>query len=302
MTAVAASTDTRSRAIEFGAAAALHVALVGGLSLALLAPPKPPPPPPASMDVTIADDVGLTASAPQSETPPAPSQAPDLGPPDDSAPPAPSVEPEPAPAKPQPAEPAPAPKPAEVAKPQPVRKVAPAPPQPARPQARPAPSGALARVVGQGSGATPGAKIDRPRGSTLGGVISGLGATPTPSRSTTPQGATMTGPARADIGSRIADQIRPCGLRQSLNAPGVDRIRVIVVLSFDRDGTFSAAPRIARLEGVDGDNERYADQVRQRALAVFNDQRCQPIRGLPADLYDVPGGWRNYTIGFRLPG
>ncbi|MBS0479370.1 MAG: cell envelope biogenesis protein TolA, partial [Proteobacteria bacterium] len=116
MTAMAAPSFNRSRAIEFGASAAIHAVLIAGLSVVLLSPPKPPPPP-APMDVTIADDVGLVATAPQNETPPAQSQAPDLGAPEDAAPAAPA--PEPVPAKPKPAEAAPAPKPAEVAKPQP---------------------------------------------------------------------------------------------------------------------------------------------------------------------------------------
>lgn len=305
MTTIAASPMLRpergsaqkDRGIEFAVSVALHVLVFAGLSTVLLVP-RAPPPPPAPMDVTIADDVGLQASAPQSLAPPAQSQAPDLGAPEDAAPAAPA--PELAPAKPRPAEAAPAPKPAELAKPQPARK--PAPPQPAKPQTRPAPSGALAGIVGRGSGATPGANTARPRGSTLGSVMSGVGATASQSKSTVPQ-ATMTGAAKASINSKIAQQIQPCALNHKLPpTPGIDRVRVVVNLSFARDGNLSAPPQIVRIEGLNADTERYADLVRRSALATFSDRACLPIRGLPAELYDVPGGWRSVPLGFRLPG
>ena len=302
MTATTASSFDRSRAIEFGASAAIHVVLIAGLSVVLLSPPKPPPPP-APMDVTIADDVGLVATAPQNVTPPAQSRAPELGAPEDAAPPAPTPEPkvaEPVPPKPQPAAPAP-PKPAAVAKLQP-RKPAPPSPQPAKAPARPAPSSNLAKIVGKGSGVTPGATANRPRGSSLGGVMSGLGATPNNSKSNAPQAA-MTGAARASINGRIAQQIQPCALNHKLPpTPGIDRVRVIVRLSFARDGNLSAPPQIVRIDGLNDDTERYADLVRRSALATFSDRACLPIRGLPDDLYDVPGGWRSVPLGFRLPG
>lgn len=302
MTATTASSFDRSRAIEFGASAAIHAVLLVGLSVVLLSPPKPPPPP-APMDVTIADDVGLVAAAPQNETPPAESRAPDLGKPEDAAPPAPAPEPkavEPTPPKPQPAAPTP-PKPAEVAKPQP-RKPAPPAPKPAKAPTRPAPSSNLAKIVGKGSGATPGAAAKRPRGSSLGSVMSGLGATPNKSKSATPQ-ATMTGAARASINGKIAEQIQPCARNHKLPpTPGIDKVRVIVRLSFARDGNLSAAPQIVRIEGLNDNTQRYADLVRRSALATFSDRACLPIRGLPDDLYDVPGGWRSVPLGFRLPG
>ncbi|MDB5677512.1 MAG: cell envelope biosis protein TolA [Sphingomonas bacterium] len=290
----------QDRGIEFAVSAVLHIVVFAGLSMVLLVP-RAPPPPPAPMDVTIADDVGLQAAAPQSLTPPAQSQAPDLGKPEDAAPAAPAPEAaEPAPPKPQPAA-APPPKPAEIAKPQP-KKIAPPAPQAAKAPARPAPSSALAKIVGRGSGVTPGATANRPRGPALGGVMSGLGTIPNNSKSITPQ-ATMTGAARASINGKIAEQIQPCALNHKLPpTPGIDRVRVIVRLSFARDGNLSAPPQIVRIEGLNDDTERYADLVRRSALATFSDRACLPIRGLPADLYDVPGGWRSVPLGFRLPG
>ena len=298
MTAVAGSSLERGRAIEFGASAAIHAALIAGLSLVLLSPPKPPPPP-APMDVTIADDVGLQAAAPQNVTPPAQSRAPDLGAPEDAAPaaPAPDVA-EPAPSKPQPAAPTP-PKPTEIAKPQPRKPAQPA-PQPAKAPARPAPSSNLAKIVGKGSGATPGATANRPRGSSLGGVMKGVGAAPNNSKSTTPQGATMSAAAMMDIGQKIKQQVQPCANRQTNPGPGAERIRVTIRLRINRDGTLATRPTIEGHDGVDADNSRYQGQVDDRAIATF--MGCQPLRGLPADLYDVPNGWSKFLLRYKLPG
>jgi len=298
VTASAASSFDRQRALEFGASAALHAVLLVGLSVVLLSPPKPPPPP-APMDVTIADDVGLVAAAPQNLTPPAQSRAPDLGKPEDAAPSAPAPEvAEPAPPKPQPVAPT-LPKPAEVAKPQP-RKPAPPKPQPAKVPARPAPSSNLAKIVGKGSGATPGATANRPRGSSLGGVMSGLGTTLNNSKSTTPQGAVMSQQAAMDIGQKIKQQVQPCANRQTNPGPGAERIRVTIRLRINRDGTLAARPTIEGHDGVDGDNARYQRQVDDRAIATF--MGCQPLRGLPPDLYDVPNGWSNFLLRYKLPG
>jgi outer membrane biosynthesis protein TonB len=298
VSAAAVSSFDRNRAIEFGASAAIHVVLIAGLSVVLLSPPKPPPPP-APMDVTIADDVGLRAAAPQNLTAPAQSQAPDLGAPEDAAPAAPAPEAaEPKPPKPQPAAPSP-PKPAEIAKPQP-KKPAPPAPQPAKVPARPAPSSNLAKVVGRGSGATAGATASRPRGSSLGGVMSGLSATPNKSKSTTPQGATMSAAAMMDIGQKIKQQVQPCANRQTNPGPGAERIRVTIRLRINRDGTLATRPTIEGHDGVDGDNSRYQRQVDDRAIATF--MGCQPLRGLPADLYDVPNGWSNFLLRYKLPG
>ena len=61
-------------------------------------------------------------------------------------------------------------------------------------------------------------------------------------------------------------------------------------------------PRVVRIEGLDDSTQRYADLVKRSALATFNDKRCQPIKGLPAELYDVPGGWKSVPMGFKFPG
>ena len=42
--------------------------------------------------------------------------------------------------------------------------------------------------------------------------------------------------------------------------------------------------------------ERYERRMRDIALNVIN--ACTPIRGLPAEFYDVPGGWRSFPYQF----
>ena len=37
-------------------------------------------------------------------------------------------------------------------------------------------------------------------------------------------------------------------------------------------------------------------------IAVNAFVSCAPLRGLPQDLYDVPRGWSNFTLNYRLPG
>jgi hypothetical protein len=51
---------------------------------------------------------------------------------------------------------------------------------------------------------------------------------------------------------------------------------------------------------VDDDNRRYVDRVEDLAIATF--VGCAPLRGLPAGLYAVPGGWRLFTLRYKLPG
>lgn len=279
----------------------VHVLLFLAISLFQRPPPPVVPPP---MEITIAEDVGLTAGSPNTTEDPAESKAPEIAPPVDSAPPAPTPEkpePEPAPPVPQPSA-APPPKPAAVSKPQPA-KVAPPARTPAKTPAKPALTAPAkpAPVPGKGKSGT---SLPRPSGglSFDRNYFGGATNKPSTGTATVAKAATMTPQARANIASKIAEQIQPCAQRQSLTAPGVGKIRVVVALSFAETGNPSAAPRVVRLEGLDDDNQRYAEQVRQRALAAFNDKRCQPIRGLPPELYDVPGGWKTVTLGFKLPG
>ena len=126
--------DARFRMNEAAALALALAAHVGVVALLVLRPAAPPPAPPQRMEVTLADDVGLQASAP-SHAPAAADLAPVLG----------EVQPEPA--KPQPAAqpqheaarsvmvPMPAPIPHHVTKPAPPEK-----PAKSKPEPKPAPA------------------------------------------------------------------------------------------------------------------------------------------------------------------
>jgi hypothetical protein len=268
-----------------------------------LLPPSPPPPPVAPMDVTIADDVGLKAGAPNTTVDPAESKAPDIGNPEDSAPPAPAEDKaEPAPPKPQP-EAAPPPKPAPVAKPEP-KKPAPPAPKPA-PKAQPKPAVAAptkpAVKPGKGTGSTANAIKPKARGLNFGSdYFKGASSKPSPATGTAPKSATMSQQAAMDIGQKIKQQVQPCANRQVNPGPGAERIRVTIRLKINRDGTLASRPVIVGHDGVDDDNRRYQRQVDDRAIATF--MGCQPLRGLPAELYDVPNGWSDFSLRYKLPG
>ena len=75
----------RSEQIGLGIAATAHLALLAALSLTVMRPPPPPPPPPLapSVDVSLVDEVGLVSSAPAAVADPAPSTAPEAGPPEE---------------------------------------------------------------------------------------------------------------------------------------------------------------------------------------------------------------------------
>jgi outer membrane biosynthesis protein TonB len=286
--------------IAVGVSLLAHLVLFAILSLL---PPSPPPPPVAPMDVTIADDVGLKAGAPNTTIDPAESKAPDIGNPEDSAPPAPAEEKaEPAPPKPQP-EAAPPPKPAPVAKPEP-KKPAPPAPKPA-PKAQPKPAVAApakpAVKPGKGTGSTANAVKPKARGLNFGSdYFKGATNKPSPATGTAPKSATMSQQAAMDIGAKIKQQVQPCANRQVNPGPGAERIRVTIRLKINRDGTLASRPVIVGHDGVDDDNRRYQRQVDDRAIATF--MGCQPLRGLPPELYDVPNGWSDFSLRYKLPG
>lgn len=67
-----------------------------------------------------------------------------------------------------------------------------------------------------------------------------------------------------------------------------------------RDGSTAEIPQIVGHGGVDGDNERYVGQIDAAAMASF--EHCTPLHGLPAELYDGPGGWSHIMMRYKLPG
>lgn len=264
----------RMEAAALGAALIGHAALLALLTLGL-ARMGSPTPTPVPMEVSFVDEVGLVSAAPEpAVAPPAAGMAPDVGPAEDAPSPR-SAAPTPAPA---PSPPLPTLRPSLS-------------PRPALRQAAPAPT---ARPGTAGAG-------ERTRRSLLGNdLLKGIGRDPTPSRETRPAAATMSRQAAADIGSAIARQVQPCADRQVYPGPGAERIVTPIALRLNRDGSLAGAPRVGRQRGLDDENRRYAQRVADIAIAAFTG--CSPLRGLPAELYDVPRGWSNFTMNYRLPG
>jgi hypothetical protein len=116
----------------------------------------------------------------------------------------------------------------------------------------------------------------------------------------TPQAAMVSPQAAAAIASHIARQIQPCANRQIKPGPGAERIRVVVHVRLNRDGSLIGDPEVAGYDGVDDSNRGYLDRVKNNAVATFRD--CTPIRGLPQEYYDVPHGWSDLKMRYKLPG
>jgi outer membrane biosynthesis protein TonB len=292
----------RSEAIGLGVALVGHAILFGLLSVGFLATPNPEKLKQAPIDVSLVDEVGLVAKAPQAITPPAESRAPDQGPPEDAAPPAARQEaqPDPVPPAPQPKA-APPPKPAPNAVPQPKKPVAPTPDKSKKPPTRDAaPTGKKAGSVA-GTGSDPNSDKKRARGSRLGDdFLKGLSDKPSQSKSVVAQAPVMSQQAAADIGSAIKRQVQPCADRQVKPGPGAERIIVTIRLRMNRDGSLIGNPAITDHSGIDDENRRYTDRVDDNAVATF--KGCSPLRGLPAELYDVPNGWSVFSLRYKLPG
>ena len=307
----------RAEKYGLGVAAAGHVLLFGLLSVGFLSTPNPLKLESKPIDISLVDEVALESAAPATTDAPAPAEAPEVGPPEDSAPlpveappevapapppPAPAP-PKPAPPKPAPPKPAPAPAPkAPPAKPQPP-KPAPAKPAPAAaskaPPAKPRPPG-LSRpnVTPERPGTAPAAKSARPRGSLLGedfkkslAISSERGTSPTP------RSQSVSAQAVAGLGDAIARQVQPCANRVPNPGPGANLIRTKLRIRMNPDGSLAARPVVSGQTGINDENGRYAQRVGELAGGAVI--QCAPYK-LPAELYE--GGWKDIIINYRLPG
>lgn len=265
---------TRSEIGGLVVAAAGHVVLFGILSVGFLATPNAEKLKPQPIAVSFAEDVGLESTAPEiSSEAEAAKKSPVEAPVEpDSAPPEPVSEPEPV-AKPQPSPPKPAPAPD--AKPAPPSKPTTAAPA-ANPRQQPRRN---VRPTGNLEG------LDLGRGNRDGTAL-------------TPPATKISAQGVADISSAIQRQVQPCANRQVNPGPGADQIRVVVNLRINRDGSLAGPPRIVDHVGVTDENRRYVTRVDDAVRAIF--AQCAPLRGLPPELYDVQGGWKSFTLRYRL--
>ncbi|MFS0738318.1 hypothetical protein ABC347_14835 [Sphingomonas sp. 1P06PA] len=297
----------------FAIAAAGHIALFGALSVGLLTTPKPLPKISEPVDVQLVDAIGLRSEAPVlTQEAPAPSVAPEIGPPEEAAPAAPEPEPLPPPPKPTPAPPAPAPpaparKPVPAPKPvpKPVAKPAPKPAAPAKPApkapatppkatpakaapARPTPAKA-APASSAGSGTRP-----KAAGGSIGDdFLKGITPEKSAGKAQTPRAAAVGQAQMNGLAAAIKRQVQPCYERKGIVGPGAERIITVLRLRFDPDGTLTARPTRSEQTGVDDENRRYATRAAEVAIASV--MECTPLK-LPAELYE--NGWRDIEAGF----
>ena len=256
-----------------GAAIALHAALIAALSLSLAHVARPLEPPP--MEVEVVDEVGLQPAAPSAIPPPPPPSQAQVQPPAPAQP-ADSALPQP--------EPAPAPQ------------VIPAPPRPA--------TSSLASQLAQLHSGAPHprpASPAPPRASRIGAdFLKGIADAPPSSAAAHPAGPTISASAMAGIQQAIRRQVQPCADRQVNPGPGASRIKVKLHLVLNRSGRLTSAPQVIGTSGVDDDNSRYEERVKDLAVAAFTG--CAPLTGLPQELYQTAnGGWSNFNMTYSLP-
>jgi outer membrane biosynthesis protein TonB len=288
----------RAEKAGLGVAVAGHAVLLGVLSLGF-ASVRQPPITNEPIEVSIVDEVALRSAAPSAQAP-APSIAPELGPPEQAAPaPAPlPVAPElpPPPPEPAPIPPTPQPKVVTSAPPRPL------PPKQSAPVSPPPRSAAKPAVKAAPPRAAPKGKAAAERGSILDrNILAGIGNDPAPAEAPAASGAVLSSIALSGIRSAIQRQVQPCADRQIDPGPGASQITVTLNLRLNRDGSLSRRPEVVRVTGVTDENGRYKQQVTDRAVASYTG--CAPLRGLPDDLYQTAsGGWSNINMNYKLPG
>ena len=281
----------RAEAAGLGVATAGHLALLAALTYGL-ATIRTPAPRSDPIEVSLVDEAALESASPTpAAEAPAPLLAPEEGPPAPAMPAPPQVQPVPRQEPPIRA-PAPAPAPKPAARPAPP-KASPAPARPApskpAPAAKPAPSKPA-------QAAKPGAA--RPTGR-LDGVLKGVSDRASESRSTNAPAAVMNAQAMASIGGLIRRQVQPCADRMVNPGPGASRIKVRINLKLNRNGSLRAPPSVEGVSGLDEENRRYAQRVKEMAVAAFTS--CSPLRGLPTELYAVSNGWSDFDMNYNLP-
>lgn len=254
----------RAEKAGLGVAFAGHIALFGLLSVGFLATPNPSMLKNDPMDVQFVDEVGLTSTVPEPAIEdPAQSVAPELGIPEDSAPPAPAEdEPSPAP-----------PRPAEAARPQPK---------------------AQSRERLERPNVTPERQkqAERPRGSRLGSDFrKGLAAAATEAKGQRPRAA-VGAQAMSSIAAAIRRQVQPCYELGALAGTAAMDIVTVLRLRFRKDGSVASVDLVEQ-EGVTSENRSYARQMAELSRRAV--LRCSPLN-LPEQYYE--GGWDDFDMGF----
>jgi hypothetical protein len=125
-----------------------------------------------------------------------------------------------------------------------------------------------------------------------------------PARSAAPaqaSAATVSASAMAGIVQAIRRQVQPCADRQVNPGEGASRIRVRLRLRLLRNGRLRGSPQVVGTSGVDDENARYEERVKDLAVATF--VGCAPLTGLPPELYETESGkgWSDFIMNYNLP-
>ena len=105
--------------------------------------------------------------------------------------------------------------------------------------------------------------------------------------------------AKASVAALFQRLVQPCADQQVNPGQGANRIRVTVNLRLRPNGSL-AGSSVVRVSGVDDDNARFEERVKDLAIAVYRE--CAPFRGLPPELYKTAeGGWSNINLTYKLP-
>ena len=113
-----------------------------------------------------------------------------------------------------------------------------------------------------------------------------------------PSAPTFSAKAKADVGSALLRQAKPCADDQPYLGQGANTLRLKVNLQFSRAGRLSRPPSILGISGDPDLKAKYGDLLEDQVRRIFT--QCAPFR-LPADLYDTPtGGWNDFTFTYRV--
>lgn len=192
-----------------------------------------------------------------------------------------------------------APEPAAPPPPSQAPEIGPAEPTQAPPAIRPTPAPSIAPAQAKPQPAKP--SRPAPRVSRIGDdFLKGIADSRASAEPAKPAAATFDARAKASVAALFQRLVQPCADSQINPGEGANRIRVTVNLHLRPSGTLAGTPRIVRVSGVDEDNARFEERVKDLAVAVYRE--CSPFRGLPPELYNTPeGGWSNINLTYKLP-
>ena len=272
----------REESLGLGLALAAHAALLGWL--AWQRPPAPVPRP-ERMEVTISDETGLTAAAPdQAEA--ARETAPVIG----AAPPVASSETEPAPAAVAQPSTTPPPRSRPVLLPQPVPvRAAPAPAPLAKAALKPAPKPA-AKPAAAAARAAPAPAAAKPGAAAFDSAFnSGIPAGKAKAAAASAPAA-ITGAVRSSLAGEVARALK----RRWQGPNGLDVDKLVTTLEWDLepDGSLAGAPRVLSQSGITPANQAQAGRHKEQAIKAV---RLAAPFGLPAQFYPA---WRHLRFTF----